>query len=84
MDDLLRFHSQPAIAQKTKHRPRQKPKHHQAAADPLVNPGNPPHCHQTRSKAYSTRAHHRMVILAWGSPSCRSTCSLQNQKGHCN
>jgi hypothetical protein len=30
----------------------------------LVNPGNPPHCHQTRSKAYTTRTHHRMVLLA--------------------
>jgi hypothetical protein len=26
----------------------------------LVNPGSPPHCHQTRSEAYST-AH----IIAW-------------------
>jgi len=43
---------------------RQKPKHYHAATDPLVNPGNPPHCHQTRSKAYTTRTHHRMVLLA--------------------
>jgi hypothetical protein len=29
----------------------------------LVNPGNPPHRHQTRSKADSTRSYHRMVTL---------------------
>src|SRR6266704_2692346 len=60
--------------------PRQKPKHNHAATDPLVNPGNPPHCHQTRSKAYSTRTHHRMVFLAQSSPGCRSTRSPQIKK----
>jgi hypothetical protein len=33
--------------------PRQKPKHYHAATDSLVNPGNPPHRHQTCAKAYS-------------------------------
>jgi 3-oxoadipate CoA-transferase beta subunit len=27
--------------------PRQKPRHRHTATDPLVNPGNPPHRHQT-------------------------------------
>jgi hypothetical protein len=35
--------------------PRQKPKHRHAVIDPLVNPGSPPHRHQTRSKADPTR-----------------------------
>jgi hypothetical protein len=35
-----------------------------AVIDPLVNPGNPPRRHQTRSKANPTRTHHRMVTLA--------------------
>jgi hypothetical protein len=70
----------PATAQKNETSPRQKPKHIHAATDPLVNPGNPPHCHQTRSKAYSTGTHHRMVTLAQSSPSCRSARPLQINK----
>src|SRR5437899_2880361 len=53
--------------------PRQKPKHNHRTTDPLVNPGNPPHCYQTCAKADSTRTHHRMVFLAQSSPGCRST-----------
>src|SRR6266571_7679818 len=56
-----------------------KPKRHHTATDPLVDPRNPPHRRQARSKAYSTRAYHRMVILAKGSPSCRSTRSPQSK-----
>src|SRR5271155_659635 len=58
----------------------QNPKHNHAATDPLVNAGNPSHCHQTRSKAHSTRAHHRMVLLAQSPPGCRPTSSLQIKK----
>src|SRR5260370_18189390 len=65
---------------KTNDAPRKKPKLYHTATDPLVNPGNPPHCHQTRSKAYSTRTHHRMVFLAQSSPGCRSTRPLQIKK----
>src|SRR5271167_3256483 len=42
----------------------QPQKHRHAVIDPLVDPGSSPHRHQTRSKADSTRAHHRMVTLA--------------------
>ena len=48
-----------------RHRPKKqnvvpgKPKHNHAAADPLVNPGNPSHCHQTLLDPCS--AH----IIAW-------------------
>lgn len=38
-------------------------------SDPLVNPGNPPHGHQTRTTAHPARTHHRMVTLAAGSSS---------------
>jgi len=48
--------------------------------DPLVNPGNPPHCYQTCSKADSTRTYHRVVFLAQSSPGCRSTRPLQIKK----
>ena len=41
-----------------------------AAIDSSVNPGNPPHRHQTRPKADSTGTYHRMVLLAKGSPGC--------------
>src|SRR5258708_5188817 len=58
---------------------RQKPKHNRAATDLLVNPGNPPHRHQTCAKADSTRAYHRMVILAQSPPGCRSARSLQKK-----
>jgi len=40
--------------------------------DPLVNPGNPPHRHEARSKAHPTRRRHRMVSLA-SRPSSRRT-----------
>jgi hypothetical protein len=58
--------------------PRQKPKH--AVIDPLVDPGNPPHRHQTRTKADSTGPYHRMVILAKGSPGRRPARALQRKK----
>src|SRR5258708_9379499 len=58
---------------------RQKPKHNRAATDLLVNPGNPPHRHQTCAKADSTGAYHRMVILAQSPPGCRSARSLQKK-----
>ena len=76
----IRYRANPPPPKKTKRRFRQKPKHNHAATDPLVNPGNPSYCHQTRSKAYSTRTHHRMVLLAQSPPSCRSTRSLQVKK----
>src|SRR6267378_3513346 len=60
--------------------PRQKPKHNHPTTDPLVNPGNPPHCYQTCSKADSTRTYHRVVFLAQSSPGCRSTRPLQIKK----
>ena len=47
---------------------RQTQKHRHAVTDPLVNPGSPPHRHQTRSKADPTRTHHRKVTLALSSP----------------
>jgi hypothetical protein len=62
---------------------RQKPKQSHGLTDPLVYPGNPPHCHQTRAKAYSTRTHHRMVFLASSSPSCRSTRTSQKKATVC-
>jgi hypothetical protein len=42
------------------------------AIDPLVNPGNPPRRHQTRSKADPACKYHRMVTLAQSTPSGRS------------
>jgi SRSO17 transposase len=54
-----------AAAQKKRNaEPRRKQKHSHAVIDPLVNPGSPPHRHQTRSKADPTRAYHRMITLA--------------------
>jgi integrase len=38
----------------------------------LVNPGNPPRRHQTRSKADPARTYHRMVTLAQSTPGGRS------------
>src|SRR5450756_2873661 len=35
-----------------------------AGADPLVDPGNPPHRHQARTKTHSPGARHRLVPLA--------------------
>src|SRR5674476_149911 len=57
--------------------PRQKHRH--PVIDPLVNPGSPPHRHQTRSKADTARTHHRMVALAQSSPSGRSARALQSK-----
>src|ERR1022692_3747364 len=57
--------------------PRQKQKQPHAVINPLVNPGNPPHRHQTRPKADPTRTHHRMVTVAQSSPSSRSALSPQ-------
>src|SRR6266436_2149245 len=76
----IRHRANPPPPKKTKRRPRQKPKHNHPTTDPLVNPGNPPHCYQTCSKADSTRTHHRMVFLAQSSPGCRSTRPLQIKK----
>jgi hypothetical protein len=45
-------------------KPRQTQKHRHVVTDPLVNPGSPPHRHQTCSKANPTRTCHRMVSLA--------------------
>ena len=60
----IRHRANPPPPKKRNVAPRQKPKHYHAVTDPLVNPGNPPHCHPTRSKADLTRTHHRMVLLA--------------------
>src|SRR5450432_1880553 len=57
--------------------PRQKQKQPHAVINPLVNPGNPPHRHQTRPKADPTRTHHRMVTVAQSSPSSSSALSPQ-------
>src|SRR6266436_5860366 len=57
--------------------PRQKQKQRHAVIDPLVDPGNPPYRHQTRSKADPTRTHHRLVTVAQSSPSSRSALSPQ-------
>ncbi|WP_247387674.1 transposase, partial [Bradyrhizobium sp. 143] len=76
----IRHRANPPPPKKRNLAPRQKPKHNHTATDPLVNPGNPPHCHQTCSKAYSTRTHHRMVFLAQSSSGCRSTRSRQIKK----
>ena len=70
---------QSAAAKKNQTPPRQKPKHRHAVSDPLVNPGNPPHRRQTCSKANSTRACHRMVILAQGSPGRSPESSFQTK-----
>jgi hypothetical protein len=59
---------------------RQEQKHLHTVIDPLVNPGSPPHRHQTRSKADPTRTRHRMVALAQSSPSRRSAGALQSKE----
>ena len=61
---VIRHRANPLPPKKTTAEPQQKPKHRHAAIDPLVNPGSPPHRHQTRSKADPARAYHRMVTLA--------------------
>ena len=45
------------------------PSDESGAPDPLVDPGNPPHRHETRTTAHPTRPRHRMVALATRSPS---------------
>ena len=56
----------------------------QSVTTPLLirwsNPGSPPHRRQTRSKAHSARACHRMVALAQSSPGGRSARALQSNK----
>jgi len=76
----IRHRANPPPPKKTKRRPPAKAKANHPTTDPLVNPGNPPHCYQTCSKADSTRTHHRMVFLAQSSPGCRSTRPLQIKK----
>lgn len=75
----IRHRANPPPPKKPNAEPREQPKHRHAVNDPLVNPGNPPHRRQTRSKANSTRACHRMVLLAKSSPSGRSTRALQSK-----
>ena len=77
---VIRHRANPPPSKKRNAGSRQRPRHNRAAADSLVNPGSPPHRHQTCSKADSIRACHRMVILAQGSPSRRSTRSPQSTK----
>jgi hypothetical protein len=76
----IRHRANPPPPKKRNGAHQQNPKHNHAATDPLVNAGNPSHCHQTRSKAHSTGPHHRMVLLAQSPPGCRSTSSLQIKK----
>jgi hypothetical protein len=76
----IRRRANPPPPKKPPHELRQKPKPGHAVIDPLVNPGNSPHRHQTRSKADSIRTYHRMVILAQGSPGCRPARAPQNEK----
>jgi SRSO17 transposase len=76
----IRHRANPPPPKKPAAEPRQKPKHRHAVFDPLVNPGSPPHRHQTRSKANPTRTYHCMVILASSSPSRSSTSPLQSKK----
>ena len=76
----IRHRANPPAPKKPTAEPRQKPKRRHAVIDPLVNPGNPPHCHQACAKAHPTRTCHRMVTLAKGSPGDRSTRSLQITK----
>jgi SRSO17 transposase len=61
---VIRHRANPSPPKKSNAEPRQKQKHRRAVIDPLVNPGSPPHRHQTRAKADPTRTHHRMVTLA--------------------
>jgi SRSO17 transposase len=60
----IRHRANPPPPKKTNAEPRQKPKHRHAVVDPMVDPGSPPHRHQARAKADTTRTHHRMVTLA--------------------
>jgi hypothetical protein len=61
---VIRHHANPPPPKKRNAEPRRKQKHRQPVIDPLVNPGSPPHRHQTRPKADPTRAYHHMVALA--------------------
>jgi len=56
--------SRQSVTQKTKRRPRQKPKQSHGVTDPLVNPGNSSHRYQTRAKTDPARTYRRMVTLA--------------------
>src|SRR5450631_14395 len=74
---VIRHRANPPPPKKRNAGPRQKQKQPHAVINPLVNPGNPPHRHQTRPKADPTRTHHRMVTVAQSSPSSRSALSPQ-------
>jgi hypothetical protein len=76
---VIRHHANPPQSKKHNAEPRQKQNHRRLVIDPMVNPGNPPHRHQARSKAYPTRPHHRMVTLAQSSPSDRSASAPQSK-----
>ena len=75
----IRHRANPPPLKKPNAEPRQKPNYSHAAFDPLVNPGSPPHRHQTRSEADPTRTRHRMVTLAQGSSGGRSASALQSK-----
>ena len=60
----IRHRANPSPPKKTQRRNHGKHKSTAPPRRPLVNPGSPPHRHQTRSKADPTRTHHRMVTLA--------------------
>src|SRR5476651_102555 len=74
---VIRHRANPVLPKKTQRRTKTKTK--ASPPDPLVNPGSPPHRHQTRSKAHPARTHHRMVALAQSSPGRRSARSLQSK-----
>ena len=76
----IRPRANPSPPKKRNGAPQQKPKHNHLTTDPLVNPGNPPYCNQTCSKADSTRTHHRVVFLAQSSPGCRPARAPQSKK----
>src|ERR1700720_4776515 len=71
----IRHRANPPPPKKRNAGPRQRPRHNPAAVYPLVDPGSPPHPHQARSKADSTRPCHCVVILAQGPPSRRTAHS---------
>src|SRR5271157_960826 len=49
------------------------------APDPMVDAGNPPYCHETRSAPHPTRQCHRLVALATRTPG-RSTSRPSQKK----
>jgi hypothetical protein len=81
---VIRHRANPVVPKKRNAEPRQKQRRHHPVIDPLVNPGSPPHRHQTRSKAHPARTHHRMVTLAQSSPGRRSAGAFQMHIGNCN